>query len=154
MTGSIPTQPPAVPDRYQDPAAIDLILQESRVIAVIGLSSNPLRDSFQVSRYLLEQGYRIIPVNPAETEVLGQRAYPSLLDVPEPIDVVDVFRRAEAVPEIAEQAVKIGARVFWLQLGIFSFEGARVAEDGGLTVIMNRCLEIEHARRPGLRAGA
>ena len=141
---------PSIPDRFQDPAVIDRILRESRVIAVVGLSSNPRRDSHQVSRYLLEHGYRIIPVNPTETEVLGQRSYPSLLEVPEPIDVVDVFRRAEAVPEIAEQAVRVGAKVFWLQLDIFSFEGAKIAEDGGLTVVMNRCLEIEHAKRRGL----
>lgn len=147
MGEPVPFQSAIIPERYQDPETIDRILRGSKTIAVVGLSSNPARDSHQVSRYLLEQGYRIIPVNPTETEVLNQRAYPSLLEVPEPIDVVDVFRRTEAVPEIAKQAVRVRAKVFWLQLGIYSFEGATIAEEGGLTVVMDRCLEIEHAKR-------
>jgi predicted CoA-binding protein len=122
------------------------LLDTSRVIAVVGLSSRPERASFQVASYLQEHGYRIAPVNPNETEVLGERAYPSLLDIPDdlPIDVVDVFRRPEHTPEVARQAVEIGARVLWLQEGIVSEEAARIATEGGLDVVMGIC--IKHVR--------
>lgn len=116
------------------------ILGETKTIAVVGLSSKLHRDSHQVSEWLQEKGYRIIPVNPNETEVLGERAYPSLLDVPEKIDVVDVFRRAEYTPEVAEQAVKIGAKVLWLQDGIVNEEAWRIAQEGGIDVVMGVCI--------------
>ena len=122
------------------------LLGGSRTIAVVGLSSKPWRDSYGVARYLQKAGYRIIPVNPKEHEVLEEPAYPSLLDVPEPVDLVDVFRRAEQTPEIARQAVQIGAKALWLQLGIISDEAARIAEAGGLSVIMGLCLMVEHDR--------
>ena len=118
------------------------ILGDAETIAIVGLSSNPFKDSFEVAEFLQVKGYRIVPVNPNETEVLGERAYPSLLDVPEDvrIDVVDVFRRAEDTPPIAEQAVAVGARVLWLQDGIVNEETRRIAEDAGLTVIMGVCI--------------
>jgi uncharacterized protein len=116
------------------------ILGEAKTIAVVGLSSKPHRDSHQVSEWLQEKGYRIIPVNPNETEVLGEKAYPSLLDVPEKVDVVDVFRRAEYTPEVAEQAVKIGAKVLWLQDGIVNEEAWRIAQEGGIDVVMGVCI--------------
>lgn len=124
------------------------ILGDARTIAVVGLSSNPLRDSFEVAEYLQRKGYRIIPVNPNETEVLGERAYPSLLDVPPEIriDVVDVFRRAEHTPEVARQAVQVGAKVLWLQDGIVNEEARRIAEEGGLTVIMGVCIRTTSRR--------
>jgi predicted CoA-binding protein len=116
------------------------ILGEAKTIAVVGLSSKPHRDSHQVAEWLQEKGYRIIPVNPNETEVLGEKAYPSLLDVPEKLDVVDVFRRAEYTPEVAEQAVKIGAKVLWLQDGIVNEEAWNLAQRGGIDVVMGVCI--------------
>ncbi len=137
------------PDAYApSDAELRSILGDARTIAVVGLSSNPLRDSFEVAQFLQAKGYRIVPVNPNETEVLGERAYPSLLDVPGDIrvDVVDVFRRAEHTPEIARQAVRIGAKVLWLQDGIVNEEARRIAEEGGLTVIMGVCIRTTSRR--------
>jgi hypothetical protein len=123
-------------------ATLRSILDHARTIAVVGLSSKPERDSYGVSRYLQRRGYRVVPVNPNETEVVGETAYPSLLDVPTDvaIDIVDVFRRAEATPPVAEQAVRAGAKVLWLQEGIVNDEARSIAEDGGLTVVMGLCI--------------
>jgi uncharacterized protein len=122
------------------------ILGDAKTIAVVGLSAKPWRDSNSVAAYLKEKGYRIVPVNPNETEVLGERAYPSLLDVPERVDVVDVFRRAEFTPEVAEHAVKIGARVLWLQDGIVNEDAWRIAQEGGLDVVMGVCIRTTRSR--------
>lgn len=122
------------------------ILTEARTIAVVGLSSSPNRASHGVARYLQNHGYRIVPVNPHEEEVLGERAYPSLEDVPDTIDVVDVFRRPEYTVEVAEDAVKASAKVFWLQSGIVNEEAGRIAREGGLDVVMDACIKIEHQR--------
>ncbi|MBX6341095.1 MAG: CoA-binding protein, partial [Thermomicrobiaceae bacterium] len=135
--------------RYQDERVIREIIRSARTVAVVGLSSNPLRASYFVAYYLQRHGYRIVPVNPTETEVLGERAYPSLSAIPFPVDVVDVFRRPEHVPEIASEAVAIGAKALWLQFGVISPEGARIAERGGLKVVMDRCMKVEHARHRG-----
>lgn len=118
------------------------LLRDLHVVAVVGLSSKPDRPSNSIARYLQDRGYRIVPVNPTETEVLGERAYPSLLDVPRDvgIEVVDVFRRPEHTPEIARQAVAIGAKLLWLQEGIVNDEAARIAAEGGLDVIMGVCM--------------
>jgi uncharacterized protein len=118
------------------------LLGEAKVVAVVGISSKPWRPSHEVASYLQQHGYRIVPVNPNEQEVLGEQVYASLLDIPEEIhvDVVDVFRRAEHTPEVARDAVAIGARVLWLQEGIVSDEAARIASDGGLEVIMGVCI--------------
>ena len=126
------------------------ILGDARTIAVVGLSANPLRDSFEIAGFLQSKGYRIIPVNPNETEILGETCYPSLLDVPEEVDVVDVFRRARHTPEIAEQAVAIGAKVLWLQDGIVDDDARRIAEDAGMTVIMGVCIRTEKRRLEGV----
>jgi hypothetical protein len=122
------------------------LLGDVHTIAVVGLSSRPGRPSYEVARYLQRHGYRIVPVNPNETEVLGHPAYASLRDLPAdlPIDVVDVFRRAEHTPEVARDAVAIGAKVLWLQEDIVSEEAAAIATDGGLDVIMGVC--IRHVR--------
>ena len=122
------------------------LLGDVHTVAVVGLSSRPGRPSFQVASYLQDHGYRIVPVNPNETTVLGEPAYPTLLDVPRDvsIDVVDVFRRAEHTPEVARQAVEIGAKVLWLQEDIISEEAAAIATAGGLDVIMGVC--IRHVR--------
>ena len=118
------------------------LLGEAHTIAVVGLSSNPDRPSNSVARYLQDHGYRIVPVNPRETEILGERAYPSLGDIPgdSRIDVVDVFRRAEHTPDVAREAVAIGARVLWLQQGITNDEAYQIASAGGLDVIMGVCI--------------
>ena len=118
-----------------------------RTIAVVGLSPKPERASHDVARYLLSQGYKIIPVNPVQEEILGLKCYPNLSAIPEPVDLVDVFRRPEHCPPIAKEAVAIGAKALWLQLGIANDEAARIASDGGLLVVMDRCIKIEHGRR-------
>ncbi|HUY99708.1 MAG TPA: CoA-binding protein [Thermomicrobiaceae bacterium] len=138
-----------VPARFQDEQTIREILRTSRTIAIVGLSSNVLRASNFVGFYLQRHGYRIVPVNPGEGEILGETSYPALTDIPFPVDVVDVFRRPDAVPDIARQAVRIGARVLWLQFGVISPEGAEIAERGGLTVVVDRCMKVEHARHLG-----
>jgi hypothetical protein len=117
-----------------------ILLGHARTIAVVGLSSRPHRPSHRVAAYLQTHGYHIVPVNPNETEVLGERAFPSLLDVTVPVDVVDVFRRAEHTPQIAREAVAIGAKALWLQEGIVNDEAARIASSAGLDVIMGVCL--------------
>ena len=122
------------------------LLLGARTIAIVGLSSNELRASNFVGFYLKRHGYRVIPVNPREQTVLGERCYPDLTSIPENIDIVDVFRQADAVPAIARDAVRIGARALWLQFGVISEEGAAIAEANGLAVVMDRCLKIEHAR--------
>jgi predicted CoA-binding protein len=136
-------------DRYQDPATIQRLLNTARTIAIVGLSSNELRASHFVGFYLKRHGYRVIPVNPRETEVLGEVSYPSLLDVPEPVDIVDVFRAPDALPGIAREAVQIGAGALWCQFGVINEEGSQIARDGGLDVVVDRCLKIEHARYIG-----
>jgi predicted CoA-binding protein len=122
------------------------LLQESKTIAVVGLSSNPARASFGVSRFLQRQGYRIIPVNPAETEVLGERAYPSVHEIPVEVDIVDIFRRSEAVPEVVEDALLKKPRLIWMQEGVVHQEAARKAEAAGIPVVMDRCMLKELAR--------
>ena len=135
--------------RYQDPHAIQRVLREARTVAVVGLSGNPLRASNFVGFYLQRHGYRVIPVNPREPEILGERSYASLRDVPVPVDIVDVFRAPAALPEIARDAVAIGAKCLWCQFTVINEEGARIAEQGGLDVVMDRCLKVEHARYVG-----
>jgi uncharacterized protein len=119
------------------------ILRESKAIAVVGLSNDRFRPSYGVAHYLQQEGYRIIPVNPHETEVLGERVYGSLLDIPEPVDVVDVFRRSQFVPEIVDQAIRIGAKAVWLQRGVGSVMDAQHARDAGLEVVWNQCMATE-----------
>jgi len=135
--------------RYQDPLTIQRVLHAAETIAVVGLSSNELRASNFVGFYLKRHGYRVIPVNPRETEIFGETCHASLLDIPVPVDVVNVFRAPDALPAIAREAVEIGAGALWCQFGVINEEGARIAEDGGVTVIMDRCLKVEHARYMG-----
>jgi predicted CoA-binding protein len=134
---------------YQDEREIAEIVLQARTVAVVGLSPDELRASNFVGFYLQRHGYRVVPVNPRETEILGQTSYPSLVEVPFRIDVVDVFRRPAAVPPIAEDAVAAGAGTLWLQFGVISPEGAEIARRGGLHVVMDRCLKVEHARHLG-----
>ena len=122
------------------------ILKENRVIAVVGLSANWYRPSFFAAKYLQDHGYRIIPVTPTYDEVLGEKCYPDLESIPEKVDVVDCFRKAEDIPPLAEKAVEIGAKVLWLQLGVTHEDARATASAGGLDVVMDRCMKIEHAR--------
>jgi len=131
---------------FNDPVTIVRILKDSHTIAVVGLSSDPERPSFQVAHYLQSKGYRIIPVNPSLTEALGERAYPDLLSIADPIDVVDVFRRSEAVPPIIAQAIQVGAKAVWMQEGVVNEEAARQARAAGLLVVMDRCMRKETNR--------
>jgi predicted CoA-binding protein len=135
--------------RYQDPLAIQRLLHHAKTIAVVGLSNNELRASHFVGYYLKRHGYRVIPVNPREVEILGEKCFRSLADVPVPVDVVDVFRAREALPAIAREAVAIRAGSLWCQFGVINEEAARIAEAGGLTVIIDRCIKVEHARYAG-----
>ncbi|MEM7366820.1 MAG: CoA-binding protein [Pseudomonadota bacterium] len=133
---------------YQNPDVIQAALSERR-IAIVGLSSNELRASNFVGYYMRRHNYDVIPVNPREQEILGKTCYSSLTEVPGDVDVVDVFRASDAVPAIAREAVEIGAKYLWLQFGVISEEGIRIAEEGGLQVIVDRCLKVEHARYIG-----
>jgi uncharacterized protein len=123
------------------------ILNKCKTIAVVGLSSNPMRPSHGVSEYMQSAGYRIIPVNPNEREVLGEKSYAQLEDVPERIDVVDIFRRAEFVPQVVKSAIGVGAKVVWMQLGIENEEAAEKARAAGLAVVEDACMLIEHKKR-------
>ena len=136
-------------ERYKDPLTIQRVLHAAKTIAIVGLSGNELRASHFVGFYLQRHGYRVIPVNPRETEVLGEKSYASLLDVPVAVDIVNVFRAPDALPAIARQAVEIHAGALWCQFGVINEEGARIAEEGGVAVIMDRCLKVEHARYAG-----
>ena len=136
-------------DRYQDSLAIQRVLHTAKTIAIVGLSANELRASHFVGYYLKRHGYQVIPVNPRESEILGEKCYPSLLDVPVAVDVVNVFRAPDALPGIARDAVAIGAGTLWCQFGVINADGAKIAADGGVTVIMDRCIKVEHARYAG-----
>lgn len=122
------------------------ILRRYKQIAMVGLSANPFRPSHFAAIYLIAEGYNVIPVNPREQEILGRKSYASLRDIPEPVEVVDIFREPSAVPPLVEEAIAIGARVIWLQLGVIHEEAARRARAAGLQVVMDRCMKIEHAR--------
>ena len=122
------------------------LLRSTKTIAVVGMSSNPMRPSFGVSRFLQRQGFRVIPVNPNEREVLGERAYRSVREVPDAIDIVNVFRRPARVPEVVEDALEKGARCIWMQEGVVNHEAAKKAEEAGLPVVMDRCILKELAR--------
>ena len=135
--------------RYQNPLTVQRVLYNARTIAVVGLSPNELRASYFVGYYLKRHGYQVIPVNPRESEILGAKSYNSLLDVPMHVDLVNVFRAPDALPAIAEDAVKIRAGNLWCQFGVINEDAARIAESGGVSVIMDRCLKVEHARYAG-----
>lgn len=128
------------------PETIKRIMAECRTIAVVGLSSNRMRPSNGVAAYMQRQGYRVIPVNPQETEVLGQKAYPTLADVPESVDLVDVFRRSEEAGAAVDAAIAIGAKAVWLQEGVIDKAAAQRAQDAGLLVVMDRCWLKDHLR--------
>jgi predicted CoA-binding protein len=135
--------------RYQDPVTIQRVIHTAKTIAIVGLSKNELRASHFVGFYLRRHGYRVIPVNPREPEIFGERSFKTLVDVPVPLDIVNVFRAPDALPGIAEEAVAVGAKNLWCQFSVINEEGGRIAEAGGLSVVMDRCLKVEHARYVG-----
>ncbi len=135
--------------RYQNPLTIQRAIHTAKTIAIVGLSTNELRPSYFVGFYLRRHGYRVIPVNPREKEILGEKSFSSLVDVPVSVDIVNVFRAPDALPAIAAEAVAIGARNLWCQFLVVNQEGGRIAEAGGLSVIMDRCIKVEHARYVG-----
>ncbi|MCL4514779.1 MAG: CoA-binding protein [Firmicutes bacterium] len=132
-----------------DDEEIKQLMASAKKIAVVGLSKDPSKDSYRVAKYLQDQGYKIIPVNPTISEVLGEKAYPSLKEVPGPVDIVDVFRRPEDVPPIVEAAAGIKAGALWMQLGIVNEDAAKTAAGAGMKVVMDRCLKVEHGRLMG-----
>ncbi len=142
-------------ERNTVPDSICNILHRYHTVAVVGLSPKPERDSHRVARYLKERGYRIIPVNPVRQEILGEKCYPSLSDIPDPLEIVDIFRKSEAIPALAEEVLRVGAKVFWMQLGIDHEEAAEKLRTAGIEVITDRCIKIEHSRcsRLGLQSG-
>jgi len=147
---SLPVELPSVDlAPYQDPLTIQRVIHRAKTVAIVGLSPNELRASYFVGYYLKRHGYHVIPVNPREAEILGERSFKSLLDLPGPVDIVNVFRAPDALPAIAEEAVRIAAGSLWCQFGVINERGARIAEAGGLTVVMDRCLKVEHARYVG-----
>lgn len=125
------------------------ILESAKTVAVVGLSSNPARDSYSIASYLKAQGYRVIPVNPTASEIMGERSYPDLQSVPEQIDVVDVFRKPEDVPSVVEDAIKAGAKTVWMQEGIVNEAAAERARQAGLQVVMDACMRATHRRLIG-----
>jgi predicted CoA-binding protein len=141
--------PPFDLSRYQDPATIQRVILNAKTVAIVGLSKNELRASYFVGFYMRRHGYRVIPVNPREPEIFGEESFKSLTDVPVHIDIVDVFRAPDALPGIAKEAVAVGASALWCQYAVINEEGARIAEAGGLSVVMDRCLKVEHARYVG-----
>jgi predicted CoA-binding protein len=135
--------------RYQDPLTIQRAIHGAKTIAVVGLSKNSLRASYFVGFYLKRHGYRVFPVNPREPEILGEKSFNSLTDIPVHVDIVNVFRAPDALPGIAKEAVAIGATTLWCQFSVINEEGGRIAEAGGVSVVMDRCIKVEHARYVG-----
>jgi len=135
--------------RYQDPLTIQRVIHGAKTIAIVGLSRNELRASYFVGYYLRRHGYRVIAVNPRETEIFGEQSFKSLADVAVPVDIVNVFRAPEALPGIAAEAVAIGAKSMWCQFSVINEEGGRIAEAAGLALVMDRCIKVEHARYVG-----
>jgi uncharacterized protein len=140
---------PAQQRLYQDPLVIQRLLRESRTIAIVGLSSDPQRASWFVGSYLKKEGYRVIPVNPKADKILGEKAYPDLASIPEPVDIVDVFRPAAECLAIAREAVAIRAKALWLQLRLVNLEVAELAAKSGLAIVIDRCVKMEHGRYAG-----
>lgn len=136
-----------VPEYNPPSEEIKGILEKYKTVAVVGLSPKPERDSHKVAKYLKEKHYRIVPVNPGQKEILGEKCYPNLKAIPFPIDVVDIFRKAEAIPPVVDDAVEIGARVVWMQLGLAHNQAADKARKAGLEVVMNKCIKIEHMNK-------
>ncbi len=142
MTDDVCEMPASNPDDDE----VKGLLERSKVIAVVGLSSNPERDSNKVARYLVDHGYTVVPVNPRESEILGQTSYPDLASIPGDVDIVDIFRKVEFIPAIVDAAIEKGAKAVWMQLGLAVNASADKAREAGLEVVMSRCIKVEHAK--------
>jgi predicted CoA-binding protein len=140
------TDAPELAALNSSPAEIAAILKDYRVVAVVGLSDKPERPSFQVAQYLKNHGYRIVPVNPGRREILGERCYPNLKEIPFPVEIIDIFRNPEAIPPVVADAIACGAKVVWMQLGLAEPVSGRRAREAGLQVVMDRCIKIEHQK--------
>lgn len=146
-TGAVSSNSPVTSSAFATTAMERMqILQKNRTIAMVGLSGNPFRPSHYAAIYMIAEGYNVIPVNPREKEILGRKCYASLLDIPEKVEIVDIFRDPHAVPPIVEEAIQIGAKVVWMQLGVINEQAATRAKAAGLQVVMDACVKIEHAR--------
>jgi len=146
-TGGVSSGSPVAQSEFATPWQVRLnILSDYRNIAMVGLSGNQYRPSNFAARYLLAEGYNVIPVNPRADEILGRRSYPSVKDISEPVEIVDIFRAPKDVPPIVEEAIEVGAKVIWMQFGVINYEAAQRARDAGLEVIMDQCMKVEHAR--------
>lgn len=137
-----------LPEHKPPSEKIKAILEKYKTVAIVGLSPKPERDSHKVGKYLKDHGYRIVPVNPGQKEILGEKCYPNLKAVAFPIDIVDIFRRPEAIPPVVDDAIEVGAEVVWMQLGIVHNQAADMARRAGLEVVMNKCIKIEHMNMP------
>jgi len=135
-----------LPEFNPEDDEVKAILKNNHTIAVVGLSTDPDKDSHRVAQYLLDHGYRIVPVNPKCDQILGQKCYSSLKDIPFAVDIVDIFRKIDAIPGIVDEAIAIGAKVVWMQLGLAENASAHKAQEAGLEVVMNKCIKIEHSR--------
>lgn len=133
-----------IPEDNPSSEEIRAILKKYKTVAVVGLSPKPQRDSHKVAKYLKENSYMVVPVNPGQKEILGEKCYPNLKSIPFPIDLVDIFRKPEAIPPVVEDAIEIGAKVVWMQLGLAHNQAADKARKAGLQVVMNKCIKIEH----------
>jgi predicted CoA-binding protein len=133
-----------IPEDNLSSEEIMAILKKYKTVAVVGLSPKPQRDSHKVAKYLQENSYMVVPVNPGQKEILGEKCYPNLKSIPFPIDLVDIFRKPEAIPPVVEDAIEIGAKVVWMQLGLAHNQAADKARKAGLQVVMNKCIKIEH----------
>jgi len=133
-----------IPEYNPPSEQIKAILEKHKTVAIVGLSPKPERDSYKVAKYLKENHYRIVPVNPGQKEILGDTCYPNLKAIPFPVDVVDIFRRPEAIPPVVDDAIEIGAKVVWMQVGLAHNQAANKAQNAGLEVVMNKCMKIEH----------
>jgi len=138
-----------MPDKNPIHDDIKRLLESSKTIAVVGLSDKPERDSYRVAKYMKDAGYRIIPVNPTKTNILGEPCYASLNDIPEPVDIVDIFRKPDAIPPIVDAAIEIGAKAVWMQRGLAHHESAEKARGAGLDVVQSKCIKVEHKKLLG-----
>lgn len=134
-----------LPENNASDEEIKEILKNSKTIAVVGLSTDPSKASYMVAEYLMNNGYKIIPVNPSATEILGKKSYPDLKSIPEKIDIVDIFRKEEAIPQIVDEAIEVGAKIIWMQQGLCHNKSADKARTAGLKVVMNKCIKVEHS---------
>ena len=144
LEGDVPESTCEIPDHNPPPEKIRAILENYKRVAIVGLSPKPERDSHKVAKYLKENHFEIVPVNPGQKEILGEICYPNLKAIPFPVDLIDIFRKSDAIPPVVDDAIEIGAKIVWMQLGIANNQAAEKARKAGLEVVMNKCIKTEH----------